>query len=247
MCRLNWLIFGYLLGTSDESLALSLAMAYRKRPATTRTCVHCHEAYEAVDRRRLYCGDSCKVQACKAKRRRRLAAQGPALAAPSAPVAPPPTTIPGPQTLEWNLQNLAVLGSAAALGTLGVKVGERVVEGFKQPKPAALSSPPAPALQLVDPLSWLPAGLLTANAPRVPLELPALGRSVLFIELRYLGHLLYYQPTHRVLLWRATPGQLQPLRGPDDVAYVAEQLPCDGYEGSWASSLGRGNELQTLG
>lgn len=133
-------------------------------------------------------------------------------------MATSPTTLLNPQTLEWNLQNLAVLGSAAALGNIGVKVSERVVEGFKQPKPAALSSPPAPALQLVDSLSWLPAGLLMANAPRVPLELPALGQSVLFVELRYLGHLLYYQPTQWVLLWRATPGQLQPLRGLDDVA-----------------------------
>lgn len=169
------------------------------------------------------------------------------MAAPSTSQLTPPTVTCSPQTLEWNLQNLAVLGTAATLGNIGVKVGERVVEGFQQPTPAALPAPPAPALQLVDPLSWLPAGLLTTNAPRVPLELPALGRSVLFVELRYLGHLLYYQPTQRVLLWRATPGQLQPLRGPDDVAYVAEQLPCDGYEWRWASSLGMGNELQTLG
>jgi hypothetical protein len=50
-------------------------MAYHKRLSTTRTCVHCHDPYEAVDRRRLYCSSSCKVQACKAKRRRRLAAK----------------------------------------------------------------------------------------------------------------------------------------------------------------------------
>jgi hypothetical protein len=144
-------------------------MAYRKRPATARTCVHCHEAYEAVDRRRLYCGASCKVQACKAKRRRRLAAKGPALAAPSTSVATPSTQTPSPQTLDWNLQNLAVLGTAAALGNLGVKVGERVVESFKQSTPAAIPPTPVSVPQLVDPLSWLPTGLLTANTPRVPL------------------------------------------------------------------------------
>ncbi|TFZ62745.1 hypothetical protein E4631_24650 [Hymenobacter sp. UV11] len=222
-------------------------MAYRKRPATARTCVHCHDAYEAVDRRRLYCGDSCKVQACKAKRRRRLAAKASGLAAPSTPVATPTTPTPSPQTLEWNLQNLAVLGTAAALGNLGVKVGERVVEGFTQPSSAVLPALPAPPLQLVDPLSWLPAGLLTANAPRVSLESSALGRPVLFVELRYLGHLLYYQPSQRLLLWRAAPGNLQTLGGPDEVAYVAEQVPCDAYGESVAPSLGTGSELQTLG
>jgi hypothetical protein len=219
-------------------------MAYRKRPATIRTCVHCHETYEAVDRRRLYCGDSCKVQACKAKRRRRLATKEPALAAPSTPVATP---TPSSQTLDWNLQNLAVLGTAAALGNLGVKVGERVVESFTQPSPAALPPAPISAPQLVEPLNWLPAGLLTANAPRVPLELPALGRSVLFVELHYLGHILYYQPSQRLLLWRAAPSKLLALRGPDDVCLVAEQLPCDAYGGSVAPALGTGGGLKTLG
>ncbi|RZK32062.1 MAG: hypothetical protein EOO63_02490, partial [Hymenobacter sp.] len=183
--------------------------------------MHCHEPYQAVDRRRLYCGDSCKVQACKANRRARLAVQGPDLAAP-APVTLPLAT-PSPHTLAWNVQNVAVLGTAAALGNLSVKLGEKVVESFQQPSPAAL----APAPQVVDPLSWLPAGLLTANAPRVPLELPALGRSVLFVELRYLGHVLYYQPSQRLLLWRAAPGKLHALHGPAELALVAEQVPCD--------------------
>jgi hypothetical protein len=222
-------------------------MAYRPRPATARTCVHCHEAYEAVDRRRLYCGDSCKVQACKAKRRRRLAAKDPALAAPGTPKATSSTLTPSPQTLEWNLQNLAVLGTAAAIGNLGVKAGEQVVKGLQKPSPTALPSPPAPILQIVDPLSWLPAGLLTANAPRVSLESATLGRLVPFVELRYLGHTLYYQPSQRLLLWRAAPGNLQALGGPDEVAYVAEQVPCDAYGENSAPSLGTGGGLQTLG
>jgi hypothetical protein len=133
---------------------------------------------------------------------------------------------------------LAVLGTAAALGNLGVKMGERVVDSFKQSTPAALPPTPVSAPQLVEPLSWLPAGLLTANTPRVSLELPALGRSVLFVELRYLGHILYHQPSQRLLLWRAVPGKLLALRGPGDVALVAEQVPCDAYGGSFASSLG---------
>lgn len=133
-------------------------MAYHKRPATTRTCVHCHDAYQAVDRRRLYCSSSCKVQACKAKRRRRLAAQGGALAATGLPLAAPGTAATTPptlstQTLEWNLQNIAVLGTAAALGNLGVKAGERIVESFKQPRvPVAVPQPQA-QVQLVEPLN----------------------------------------------------------------------------------------------
>jgi len=219
-------------------------MAYRKRPATTRTCVHCHEAYQAVDRRRLYCSSSCKVQACKAKRRRRLAAKAAALnATPVASSTPTTPETPTTQTLAWNVQNIAVLGTAAALGNLGVKVGERVVESFKQP---AAVQQPVPQAQLVDPLSWLPAGLLTANAPRVPLELPTLGKSVLFVQLQYLGHTLYYQPSQRLLLWRAAPGKLMALHGPQDVALVAEQVPCDDYGGNWTRPLGTGAGLQSF-
>lgn len=135
------------------------------------------------------------------------------------------------------MQNVAVLGTAAALGDLGVKLGEKVVESFQQPSPAALA--PLSASQVVGPLSWLPAGLLTANAPRVPLELPALGRSVLFVELRYFGHLLYYQPSQRLLLWRAAPGKLHALHGPAELALVAEQVPCDTLGGMQRRRLPR--------
>lgn len=241
----NTAVFRLPVTTSNPLSGLSCAMATYHRPLTTRTCTHCHTAYQAVDRRRLYCSSSCKVQACKANRRLRLAPKGPALAAPMSVAVTPAT--PGPQTLDWNLQNIAVLSTAAALGNLGVKVGERVVESFKQPSPATLPPLSAPAPQLVDPLSWLPAGLLTANAPRVPLELPALGRSFQFVELRYLGHLLYYQPSQRLLLWRAAPGKLLALRGPDELALVAEQVPCDAYGGSFAPSLSPGSGLKTLG
>jgi hypothetical protein len=142
------------------------------------------------------------------------------------------------------VQNIAVLGTAAALGNLGVKVGERVVESFKQP--AAAVQQPVPQAQLVDPLSWLPAGLLTANAPRVPLELPTLGKSVLFVQLQYLGHTLYYQPSQHLLFWRAAPGKLMALHGPQDVALVAEQTPYEAPGASWTRPLGTGNTLQTF-
>jgi hypothetical protein len=74
-----------------------------------------------------------------------------------------------------------------------------------------------------------------------------LGRAVLFVELRYFGHLLYYQPSQRLLLWRAAPGKLQTLHGPADLALVAEQVPCDTFGGHAAPSLGPGSGLKTLG
>jgi hypothetical protein len=222
-------------------------MAYHKRPATTRTCVHCQETYQAIDRRRLYCSSSCKVQACKAKRRRRLAAKAQLAAPPKTATSPTISSAAAtasPQTLAWNLQNMAVLGTAAALGNLGVKAGEQVVERFKRPSPPAPTSAQTP--ELVDPLSWLPVGLLTAAAPRVPLEIGDSGQAVVFVQLQYLGHTLYYQPRQRVLLWRAAPGQLAPLGGPEDVAFVAEQTPCEAYSPSLSHPLA-GRELQTLG
>ena len=214
-------------------------MAYTKRLATTRTCVHCHEAYQAVDRRRLYCSSSCKVQACKAKRRRRLAAKGPTLAAPVS--ASPTPTAPPSQSLSWDAQTVGVIGVASALGTIGVKIGERVIESLTQSS--------TPALQLVDPLSWLPAGLLTGNAPRVSLPVGTTGQTLTFVQLQYLGHMLYYQPTHRLLFWQAVPGDIRQLQGPDDVALMAEQIPAEAprADAAPARSLSAGRVPQFLG
>lgn len=47
------------------------------------------------------------------------------------------------------------------------------------------------------------------------------------MQLQYLGHTLYYQPTQRLLLWRAAPGELRLLTGPEQVALMAEQIPSD--------------------
>ncbi|TDN39892.1 hypothetical protein E4631_24960 [Hymenobacter sp. UV11] len=246
-------------------------MAYHKRPLTTRTCAHCHEAYQAVDRRRLYCSSSCKVSACQ-RRRRALAlakqtqtdqpqteqpstassllgtntsAVTPTFTLPDGTTSATPTAKANPQTLAWNLHNMALLGTAAALGNLGVKAGERVAERLKKPAPSAAT--PVTTPELVDPLNWLPPGLLTATAPRVPLEVGESGQSVVFVHLRYLGHTLYYQPTQRLLLWRAAPGDLQLVHSAEEVAFVAEQTPCDDFGPNEAAQLGAGWELKTLG
>jgi hypothetical protein len=51
------------------------------------------------------------------------------------------------------------------------------------------------------------------------------GQAAIFVQLQYLGHTLYYQPSQRLLIWRAAPGVMRSLSGPEDVALVAEQIP----------------------
>ena len=68
----------------------------------------------------------------------------------------------------------------------------------------------------------LPAGLLTTAARRTRLELPAQQRSLVSVELHYLGHVLYDQPKERWLLWRVMPGKLLTLLSEDYVDAVAE-------------------------
>lgn len=122
---------------------------------------------------------------------------------------------------------MAVLGTASALGQLGIKLGEKVVKALTSPsKPVSAS---VEVMQPVNPLNWLPAGLLTAAAPRVQLQVHASGQTLPFIELNYLGHKLYYQPTNNWLLWGIEPGKLVALLSPEHVAIVAEQMPANYY------------------
>ncbi|MGI4863389.1 MAG: hypothetical protein ACRYFZ_05655, partial [Janthinobacterium lividum] len=199
---------------------------YRKRVPQVRHCVHCGDAFESAHKRRIYCGNSCSTLAYYA----RQAHAGLGATPPPDPAAAPgdaalPTrgepTAPAPLTLDWNRQNIAVLSVAAGLGQLGASLGKHVLDAFRQPSTPAPTSL-APAAR-PDPLDWLPAGLLAGAAPRVTLELPALGQSFVFVQLSYLGHTLFYQPSQRVLLWRAAPGQLLALLNADHVALVAEQ------------------------
>jgi hypothetical protein len=136
------------------------------------------------------------------------------------------------QTLDWNLNNIALLSTASALGQLGVQLGTALFQLFT----TRTTPTPLDVAQRPDPLSWLPAGLLTAAAPRVPLTLPALGREMRFVELTYLGHVLYYQPRERLLLWRVVPGTLLALLSADYVDAVAEQVPYQAPVASAAAS-----------
>jgi hypothetical protein len=200
-------------------------MTYHKVVPQLRRCALCQQEFWAADKRRIYCKSSCNTQAYN---RRQAAAQ--ALAgtpATSLAVAAPETAVlpqllpVAKQTLDWNLNNIALLGTASALGQVGVELGKALLQLFTTRTPP----PPVAVAQRPDPLSWLPAGLLTAAAPRVPLELPALGRTLVFVELHYLGHVLYYQPRERWLLWRVVPGTLLALLSAAYVDGVAEQVP----------------------
>jgi len=187
--------------------------------------VHCAKPFESAHKRRIYCSHSCSTLAYYARKAQAspTGATTPAQGPLSGPVPPGGgASTPAAQTLDWNLQNLAVLGTASALGQLGVSLGKKVVQAFSEP---AASPIPVAAARVLDPLDWLPTGLLTSDAPRVPLELPSLGQTFVFVQLRYLGHTLFYQPRRRALLWRVVPGQLLALLSPEHVAFVAEQTP----------------------
>lgn len=198
-------------------------MAYRKVALRLHHCAHCHTEFWAADKRRLYCTNSCNTQAYN--RRKALAKALDGLAAASlekgvdTPAARPLPV--APQTLDWNWNNIALLGTASALGQLGVQLGTALLQLFT----TRTTPSPVEVAQRPDPLSWLPAGLLTAAAARVPLELPTLGRKMVFVELSYLGHVLYYQPRERWLLWRVVPGTLLALLSAEYVDGVAEQAP----------------------
>jgi hypothetical protein len=207
--------------------SLSLSMAYRKRPATTRTCIHCHDAYEAVDRRRLYCSSSCKVQACKAKRRRRLAAKAdakttPVTTSPSTSLGVLPTTtaavakVPTLQ-LTWSKSNAALLTLTSLAAQLTLRLGDAFVKSFTQP---AATKP-----LLTDPLSWLPAAFVTHLPQRKALALPLWSQARSCIELRYFGHTFYYQPVERCLLWEVVPDQYLVILSPEQIPQIAECTP----------------------
>ncbi|TDN35758.1 hypothetical protein A8B98_12620 [Hymenobacter sp. UV11] len=151
--------------------------------------------------------------------------------------------------MPFDLQTVGVVAVGTALGTVGLRVVDNLFSTLS-PWPSA---PAAPLLTVSvtpgreDPANWLPAGLLTAAAPRVPLEMMSGGPAGVFVQLQYLGHTLYYQPSQRVLLWRSAPGQLQALHSAAEVAQVAEQLPWQQEGPGQAPLLPLSGQLKILG
>ena len=221
-------------------------MAYQKLPLRARICAHCADPYQAVDRRRLYCCPSCKTLASNARRR----AAGPSLPweAPRPLAAPEGSEGPAP-SLPFDLQTVGVVAVGSALGTLGVRAVDKLLSPASPPPATQAPLGPTPwvAAEREDPASWLPPGLLTAAALLVPLESFSGGPTVVFVQLQYLGHTLYYQPSQRLLLWRAAPGQLQVLHSATEVAWVAEQLPWLEEGTNQAPRLNTSSGLKILG
>jgi ribosomal protein S27AE len=198
-------------------------VAYHKVIPELRRCAHCNKEFLAAHARRIYCKSSCNTQAYE---RRKTAGKTHAEASSTTAeetqgLAAVPESTPPKQTLDWNLNNIALLSTASAIGQLGVQVGTALWQLLT----TRTTPTPVEVAQRPDPLSWLPAGLLTAASTRVPLTVSALGRELIFVELHYLGHVLYYQPRERLLLWRAMPGALLALLSAEHVDGVAEQVP----------------------
>ena len=197
---------------------------YRKRTPTLRHCVHCHAPFESAHKRRIYCGNSCSTLAYYARKAHAATANSPLPAAETALAGTVPPAAESPATnrlaLDWNVQNFAVLGGASFLAQVGVSVSKRLLDAFLAPREAPRT--PLPAGRAIDPLDWLPVGLLTSAAPRVSLPIPALNQSFVCVQLTYLGHPFFYQPTHRVLLWQVAPGQFIAVLKAQQLALIAE-------------------------
>lgn len=200
--------------------SLYLGMAYRKRLPTVHTCVHCHEVYQAVDRRRLYCSSSCKVQACKAKRRRRLAVQAaqPALlrSPNKLPLAGLALPKPPPVAVAWSMANVALFTTANLAAQLLLRVGDKLHKSL---------TTPAAQLPRVDPVSWLSAAFVTHLPKRKLLAHPLWRSARACVELRYVGHTFFYQPVERCLLWEMEPGLYIVVTDAEQVPLIAELDP----------------------
>jgi hypothetical protein len=203
---------------------------YRPRQPETRLCVHCHKPYVSAHKRRIYCGNSCANQVSYARKPRAKAPQTAvtlgAMPAPAAPLAS--------VNLASSWQNVAILTGSHVAAKLVLVLGERLLQLFT-PTPAATlaASPP----ESVDPTSWLPAALLSAPAPRLTLTMAWWEQPQVFLQLSYFGHTLYYQPTHRCLLWRVVPGQVLLLSSPEQLTAIAELTPIEHVPASLAEPL----------
>jgi hypothetical protein len=129
-------------------------MAYHKVVPQLRCCAFCNKEFWAADKRRIYCKSSCNTQAyTRRQTAAKVLADAPPEAAPATEGVPP--SLPAvKQTLDWNLNNIALLGTASALGQVGVELGKALLQLFTTRTPP----PPVAVAQRPEPLNWLPAG-----------------------------------------------------------------------------------------
>jgi hypothetical protein len=196
-------------------------MAYHKRPLTTRSCSHCHRAYQAVDRRRLYCSSSCKVLACQHRRRELAFAkqqqtdtdsslQG--TSTPAVNAAPAATSsTPHEVTLATNWQNGLMLGGTA-LAVDGLKEVVKFVGKLLAPAPQA------------GPATWLPLELRGHKAPLVLFEHPSWEEPRFFVPVPYEGTVFFYRQAHNLLFWQDAQGQWHQLSTAAEFEHIARHF-----------------------
>jgi len=196
-------------------------MAYKKKSLSPRICTHCGDPYQAVDRRRMYCDPSCKTLASNARRRAASASAAPETELATL-AAPEPTDTPA-ASLPFDLQTVGVVTVGSALGTLGLRVADKLLSS----PPPAPSTPALPVSVSVapvreDPANWFPAAVLATPAASLPVTHPQWPTPQRCLQLEYFGRRFYYQPTLRCLFWECAPGQLWPLNQQAEFTRVFE-------------------------
>jgi hypothetical protein len=120
-----------------------------------------------------------------------------------------------------DLQTVGVVAAGTIVGTVGLRLLDKLLE--PAPTPAALPVASLPLTTLpVDPASWFPAAVLAAPAAALPVHHPEWSQAYVCLQLHYFGRCFYYQPALRRLFWECAPGQLWPLNWQAEFTRVFE-------------------------
>ncbi|NML67912.1 hypothetical protein HHL22_22150 [Hymenobacter sp. RP-2-7] len=154
------------------------------------------------------------MQTCKAKRRRRLAAKHSALTGTTVQSL---NGLAAPKvTMAWSAANLTLLTTSNLAAQLLLHLGTKLYRAL---------TTPAKQVPREDPLTWLPAAFVTTAPRRRALALPLWGRERQCVEVHYLGHTFFYQPSERCLLWAIEPGHYLVVSDAAQVPLIAELDP----------------------
>jgi hypothetical protein len=118
--------------------------------------------------------------------------------------------------MAWSAANLTLLTTSNLAAQLLLHLGTKLYRAL---------TPPAKQVPREDPLTWLPAAFVTTAPRRRALALPLWGRERQCVELHYLGHTFFYQPSERCLLWAIEPGHYLVVSEAAQVALIAELDP----------------------
>jgi hypothetical protein len=118
--------------------------------------------------------------------------------------------------MAWSAANLTLLTTSNLAAQLLLHLGTKLYQAL---------TTPAKQVPREDPLTWLPAAFVTTAPQRRALALPLWGRERQCVELHYLGHTFFYQPSERCLLWAVAPGQYMIVSEAAQVPLIAELDP----------------------